>query len=259
MKPTKSHTYDNDYHYHLQAAVYSLIREGGLTNLHEKNGYKFFCFSNIFPFGNFKTNEEKKLLISSPSKSIMQAIVQSIRNKIRTNEELKVGDMAFQIVRFEGPFRLRLSKPRAKVRTETPIIVRIPSYNLVNLQGINKNITKYKYVYWRETIPPTYFHDQLYDNMEKKIKEYAVLFGSDNFIRFLSLGVNVPKPSLLRFIKTVSKRITVRGIEHVVIGSLWEFEFLFDTIIETQMLEFILDCGLGERNSLGFGFCNVTG
>jgi CRISPR-associated endoribonuclease Cas6 len=226
--------------------------------LHERKGYKFFCFSNIFPFGDFKVNEERKLLISSPNENIMNAIVRSLKNKARSDEELKVGEMAFQIVRFEGPFRLRLYKPKARVRTETPIIIRIPSYKLVNIHSIGKNISKYRYVYWRETISPAYFLTQLYDNMEKKIKEYNIRSETDNFIPYSARNGGAPRPSLSRFIRTVSKRITVRGIEHVVIGSLWEFEFLFDSNIDMQMLEFILDCGLGERNSLGFGFCNLA-
>ena len=40
-----------------------------------------------------------------------------------------------------------------------------------------------------------------------------------------------------------------------VIGSLWEF--LFDNELNTEILQFGLDCGLGERDSMGFGFMNM--
>jgi hypothetical protein len=66
LVPKKSHAYVNDYHYHLQAAIYSLIREGRLPDVHEKKGYKFFCFSNIFPYGDFEQGKEMNLLVSSP-------------------------------------------------------------------------------------------------------------------------------------------------------------------------------------------------
>jgi CRISPR/Cas system endoribonuclease Cas6 (RAMP superfamily) len=37
-------------------------------------------------------------------------------------------------------------------------------------------------------------------------------------------------------------------------GSLWQLGFSDDTDKSVQV--FALDCGLGERNSLGFGFIN---
>lgn len=46
--PEKSVPYINDYHYYLQSAIYSLIREGDLPNLHEAKGYNFFAFLTYF-------------------------------------------------------------------------------------------------------------------------------------------------------------------------------------------------------------------
>lgn len=40
----------------------------------------------------------------------------------------------------------------------------------------------------------------------------------------------------------------------IVIGSLWELGF--SQYIDESLQIFVLDCGLGERNSLGFGFVN---
>jgi CRISPR-associated endoribonuclease Cas6 len=253
LSPKKSHVYMNDYHYHLQAAVYSLIRDGGLPDLHEKKGYKFFCFSNIFPFGDFRMNEEKRLLISSPSSEIISAIADSVRRKAETGDELKVGDMVFSIGTFEGPFRLNLQRPKTVVKSETPIVIRIPKYRLPH----DVRFSRYKYVYWRETLPPSYFVSQLIDNAEKKLKELRETRGESNLTESFNADTISNSLSFARFLRTVSKKVSIRGSEHLIIGSLWECGFIIRSDEDAQVLESILDCGLGERNSLGFGFCNV--
>lgn len=41
----------------------------------------------------------------------------------------------------------------------------------------------------------------------------------------------------------------------LVIGSIWEFTW--DVMPQRALLRFCVDCGFGERNSLGFGFMNI--
>lgn len=57
-----------------------------------------------------------------------------------------------------------------------------------------------------------------------------------------------------RFKKQVSSRIIIKGFEQIVIGTIWESEF--DCCSDQKLIQFALDTGLGERNSLGFGFLN---
>jgi CRISPR-associated endoribonuclease Cas6 len=65
------------------------------------------------------------------------------------------------------------------------------------------------------------------------------------------------EPIIQRFMfkKQVSTRVLMNGQEQIVIGSIWEFWFGDDAYKE--LLEFGIDCGFGERNSLGFGFMNM--
>ncbi|PKP59881.1 MAG: hypothetical protein CVT89_00760 [Candidatus Altiarchaeales archaeon HGW-Altiarchaeales-2] len=46
-------------------------------------------------------------------------------------------------------------------------------------------------------------------------------------------------------------------MEHKVFGSVWEFNFNHLNDSQRRILEFGLDTGFGEMNSLGFGFMNV--
>lgn len=57
-----------------------------------------------------------------------------------------------------------------------------------------------------------------------------------------------------KFKKQVSTKIHMHNTDVTVIGSLWELGFSYD--IDEAVQIFALDCGLGERNSLGFGFVN---
>ncbi|MGC8812420.1 MAG: CRISPR-associated endoribonuclease Cas6, partial [Candidatus Aenigmatarchaeota archaeon] len=69
LEASKSFEYDLKYFHKLQGFVYKLLRETPYKSLHDKGGYKFFCFSNIFPIPidyKIKKGEEKRVLISSP-------------------------------------------------------------------------------------------------------------------------------------------------------------------------------------------------
>lgn len=49
----------------------------------------------------------------------------------------------------------------------------------------------------------------------------------------------------------------IEGRERMLVGSVWEFVFSGIYGEKRKLLEFALDAGFGERNSLGFGFMNI--
>jgi CRISPR-associated endoribonuclease Cas6 len=85
---------------------------------------------------------------------------------------------------------------------------------------------------------------------EKLCAKYAEFTG-----REIARENELPIISKLTFKKQISTHITLHTTEQIVIGSLWEFSF--DNDVHTELLQFGLDCGLGERNSMGFGFMNL--
>jgi CRISPR-associated endoribonuclease Cas6 len=56
--------YEMQYHYYLQSFIYDLLKGSKFHYLHDKQGYKFFCFSNIFPVCDFKIDDRRVLIIS---------------------------------------------------------------------------------------------------------------------------------------------------------------------------------------------------
>jgi CRISPR-associated endoribonuclease Cas6 len=61
---------------------------------------------------------------------------------------------------------------------------------------------------------------------------------------------------IFKFKKEVSTRTVVDNYEQVIIASVWEFIFNYVNNQKRELVQFALDSGLGERNSLGFGFMN---
>ncbi|MEM3191332.1 MAG: CRISPR-associated endoribonuclease Cas6 [Candidatus Parvarchaeota archaeon] len=173
----------------------------------------------------------------------------------QSNAEITIGSMKFKIDYVDKlDVRLPGNSPFTLI-TGTPIIIRIPREKY-KAYGIDPK-GRYDYVYWRSDHPIDLFISQLENNLRKKYAEYFG-FGNDN-----TAGLNVngmERPPFLfqkfKFKKQVSTRVPMKGFDQVVIGTVWEFGFEAD--VNRDMIQFALDVGLGERNSLGFGFLNLN-
>ena len=264
LTPLAEHPYDNDYHYHVQGLLYSLMREAERNEVHDRIGYKYFCFSNLFPYRAMflPGREDARLLISTPDAGLANGLKGALETRLKAGGDarvLKVGGMKFGIRSFEGPFSLSSEVQGGqpvRLRAATPVIVRIPKWRYPEY-GIE---SERPYLYWRETIALEAFVKQLRDNMEKKIAQFKSVEAQAGHIRGLGgekAGVSLPEVISYRFVKVVSKPITVKGERQQVIGSLWELEFVPQSSVEASNLEFAVESGFGERNSLGFGFMNM--
>ena len=67
---------------------------------------------------------------------------------------------------------------------------------------------------------------------------------------------NKPIFNDFRFKKQISTRLLINGHSQIVIGTVCEFVFNSNGD-NKDIIEFAIDSGLGERNSLGFGFMNL--
>ncbi len=104
---------------------------------------------------------------------------------------------------------------------------------------------KKRYVYWRPKHKLIAFKRQLEDNM---VKKYNMFYKKKETFDEILQEMN--------FVKLVHNRVIVDGIERLFVGSIWEFYFNYLNPKTKKLLEFAIDSGLGERNSLGFGFVN---
>ena len=133
----------------------------------------------------------------------------------------------------------------------SPIIVRISRERLKE-HGVALS-KPYDYVYWRSEYPIDLFISQVQGNLLKKLNEYSkyetshILLDRDEDITRLSQSVSIFQK--FKFRKQISTRVSMKGFDQVIIGTVWEFGFNADT--NRNVIRFALDCGLGERNSLG--------
>ena len=243
LKSLKDSSYDLKYFHKLQGFIYSLVRDTEYGVLHDKSGYKFFCFSNIFPIGDMRSGDKRNLLISSPDGLFIKFLKDKLSEFVDTNKPLSIGEMQFELESISA-VRTRLRK-NCRLISATPVIIRIPEKNYERYE-IKKKYRKKRYVYWRKEHTFNAFIKQLQENLFKKYNE----FYKTNVEEF-------PLFEQFIFKKPVVSHVIIDGREYKMIGSIWEFIFSYLSKEQRKILELGVETGFGERNSLGFGFMNV--
>lgn len=241
LKSQKDYSYDNKYYHKLQGFIYTILKEDKYHELHDKKGYKFFCYSNIFPIENNKQGSIKNLLISSPNEKFIEVLKEKFEEIKEKDKLANIGEMSFKIedISIINP-KIRKN---CRLVTATPITIRIPSYNF-GVYGINSDK---KYVFWRKEYSFDAFVKQLNENL---IKKYNAFNNTDIKEIFLF--------EQFIFKKTLVNHVIIQGKEYKFIGSLWGFMFPYLNKQQREVLQFGLDTGFGERNSFGFGFVNIV-
>lgn len=255
LRSLENSKYEMQYHYHLQGFIYNMLKDSKYSYLHDEEGYKFFCFSNIFPAYDLKQGDSRTLIISSPNEDFIEYLSVSLGHSYKEPVSIAIGSMKFEIYGIEKFHPQIPMKSSFTLITGTPIIIRIRKEKYEEFG--DKLNTQYDEVYWRSDHPFILFIKQIESNLSKKYYEYAHLRGlnTKNEINHLP-DSGTPFIQKFRFKKQISTRVYMKGGYHTVIGTLWEFVFN-PSITHKQLIQFGLDSGLGERNSLGFGFMNM--
>jgi CRISPR-associated endoribonuclease Cas6 len=223
----------------LAGLIYQTIKKSDFGYLHDlpQKYPRFFCFSRLFV-----TNNQLALIFASPINNLVRGIRSFLENNkilVLNNTPLLVDKIRIIKYRFKNP---------TIIKSETPIIVRIPKekFEYYGIQ-LNKN---YKYFYWRplknKNIPLEPFIKQLEARAYKMYKLFTAkeIEEIPIFIKF-------------KYKKTVDLPYFKEGKKISQPGTLWEFEINPD--IRYNLIRFILDTGLGELTSQGYGFVSLKG
>lgn len=234
---TENSSYEMDYYRDIQGLIYNLLR-GSDYNLHDKKGFKFFSFSQIFPFHNLHKGDRRNLIIASPSRSF----IYYLKEQLSYLQDIRIGAMQFKLD-YANVLNLQVPENSSLI-TGTPIVMRLqqPRYQTA---GGQQSQLQFVTGYWRKNYPISIFAKQLGDNLVKKYNEFygyldnKTLDNEDIFYRF-------------RFMREMTLKVTVSSdYKSSIVASKW-----IVGIADSRLAKFALDCGLGERNSLGFGFMN---
>ena len=204
--------------------VWDLLRGTPYEILHNQRGFKFFTFSEIFPFGNFYEKEPKYLIISSPDKDFINTVAE----KLDGGYDARLGAHPVTL-NTEKVFKLR---PKQNLETGSPVVVRLNNGK-----------------YWREdrnTLGE--FVSHLEQNALTKYRTYTEDY---------SFHIEFPLFERYEFMKTVVHSFKKRdGNRVMIIGSKWRFGLPKGWKRYKEFYSFILDCGVGEKNAMGYGFIN---
>jgi CRISPR-associated endoribonuclease Cas6 len=177
------------------------------------------------------------LIISSPDQDFIIQVEYQLNKIIENQIPIELGGL-FELVKIVKIPEKNLNFP-LKIITQSPIVIRIPTEKYL---GKIVNTAPYKSLQWRSGHPIDLFIDALETNLKKKFVEFT----KKSYKGRIFDGFD--------FKKQVSTKIDVASSKVPVIGSLWKLNFASE--VPTIFQLFALDCGIGERNSLGFGFVN---
>ena len=226
FEPKEYVKYSDIDKYDVQGFIYSLLKNNDLfNNLHNLNGFKFFNFSNIFPICDFDKNTLKKLIISSPNPDFIRSLYEEL-DKIST---FRLNKYEMEILKIKV---LRDNKV-SKFISSTPVV-------------LFENNMENRYYSFKQNPDFDFFFARLKDNA---IKKYNAFYDDD-------FKLESDLFSGFEFVREVSVRVKKDGNSFIVIGSLWkDLEFNL-TSENKRFYNFLFDGGIGEKNSLGFGFLN---
>jgi CRISPR-associated endoribonuclease Cas6 len=115
--------------------------------VHEKEGYKFFSLSNIFPIKDIEEDDFLNLIIASPNKELVASLEGIFQKFVVDQKRMNIGEMSF-VVKNCKKLDTRLTRGALRVLTATPVIIRIPERNYERYEILEEE-RKPRYVYRR--------------------------------------------------------------------------------------------------------------
>jgi len=215
------------YKHTIQGFLYECLRTVEKDpELHSSKKFKFFCFSDIFPSGNYVKGKEKSFIVSSPNAKLIEQLMKGVQAK----KEPCIGGHK---IRIKNMNKIKLPL-RNRFITGSPIV-------------LYKDNQRNLYYSFRRNDDLDFFLQRLKDNI---VKKYEAFFGE-------KLDFEEPLFDKLIFNKEVAVKNVKNEREFIIIGSMW---YLLEKVHIKEELKkfywFLMECGLGEKNSMGFGFVN---
>ena len=220
--------------YTIQGMLYSSLIDSEFYKLHDQKGFKFFTFSDLFPSGDFIKGGIKNLIISSPN----DELIRSWHGYFKSNKYIYLSNLPMEI----AEVRKFETEPSQNYESGSPIV-------------LYRNKYENKYLSFKRGDNLQYFLFRLKDNALKKFNAYYEdqYFFEEPIFNRLILKKEIVIPNGIK----ISNAGHSSRNQSLIVGTVW-YELGRDYIErdERKFYKFIMDCGLGEKNSLGFGFIN---
>lgn len=221
-----------NYNHILSAILYRKIADLDLAaKLHFSKDYKFFTFSQIY-FPQWKRTKrgiisrdgKLEFHVSSPNDELIKSLVEG---------HLENSDVDFKGDKLLVEQIELLKKPVfsdcMKMKTMSPVIARI------------KREINGKLKIWDLGPGDERFYESIQKNLINKYVKFYRDYDGDRWVKI--------RPDMK---SAKRRRINIKGNYHR--GYMMNFEIEADK----RLLEFAYDCGLGEKNSMGFGMVEIN-
>lgn len=206
----------------VQGLIYRFLQNTEFADLHDRFVSKNFCFSDWL-----KTRKSGvyRLIISSPNEKFIRVL-----EKIARRESGRLQFKGYVLIRTKT---LKLT-PNVPLRTGSPIV-------LVR----EKNPQPIYYSFRDRTITLNEF-----DEIIKRgaVARYRATMGESDFV------IEEPLFSELQLEREIAVPVKMRGRSFPIIGSKWKTLVLNQNRSFRKFMEWLIDAGMGQKTSLGFGF-----
>lgn len=226
-------TYKNSYDILSSYINFSFLGDEELKELHEKKGFKNYSFGNFYPPSKDKIYKNGNTYTFN-IRSFNESFIDKLSKLLREN----INNKYFQVVQANKKVINRFFIN--ELITLTPTIV-----------TIKKEDGKYDFWTTKKDGDILKLQKQLQDNLLKKYEDVfnEKLEPIQNFIQLMELKNHTPQSIYFRKKINDKKQINVR-----LLGN--KFRLLINEDEVSQKLAFTaLACSLGEKSSLGGGFC----
>jgi CRISPR-associated endoribonuclease Cas6 len=240
--------YDNAHHSKLRGRLWRALNGTDYDECHNTNEPPGFCFSLVFPPHDMREDDQRWLLVASPDEELLAHVARDLKN----DRELNAGEMPFRVEEVNA-LAPDVGEPgtRGTLESGTGVLVRIPPWQRENygIEGDHGDSA----TFWRPEHTMEPFRKQVVANLDRKHGLFAPeylpgpsetdggLFDEYDLIKTYALPVDVTEGERMTYVVSKWKLgYTVRDDDH------------------RRYLNLALDCGIGERNALGFGFLNIA-
>jgi CRISPR-associated endoribonuclease Cas6 len=232
FRPLEDAPADSVNKHTIQGLIYSHLWGTDYWRRHDEARFKFFTFSDIFPPGNFRAGGEKSLLISSPDGNFIDVLYERFSQR----DCFYLGKLKVELLGVKK-FSLR---PTGRFVTGSPVVVRSMD---TERRGF------FSFYHERDT---RYFVNRLKENA---LKKYLIFTGEEFRLDGPLFDRMVPRIRPNGRID-IYVRVKMHGANFLIPGSTWRLLEKRLTPKNRKFYAFLMDSGIGELNSLGFGFLN---
>lgn len=238
--------YDTSYHHKLRGRLWRALEGTEFGEMHDDNEPKPFTYSNPFPPRDMDEGDERTLLVSSTNEQLLAQIASDLLD----DRELNIGEMPFHVEEVSS-IDPDVGEPGTvgTLESGTGVLIRIPPWRF---DEYDIDVNSEQSEFWRPEYSMKPFINQVEANLDRKHGLYCPEY--------------LPGPSAVdgdlfdgyELIKTFAIPVTpTEGERETWVLSKWKLDYTVRDDHHRRHLNLALDVGIGERNSLGFGFVNV--